>query len=931
MTTISALLACLLLFTAPALGQSRQEPPPPPITSPDGTWEIVGSVELPERYPAPKAFTALRLDEGRLKALLAGAPRETFGAFPKGAAFSFPLADGSFATVDVATTEVMEAGLAAKYPGIRAYVFEDRALAGRLAVGPGGMHFVAQTVTGRTRVEPVETAAGRVYVAYLNRDRTDGGEDLSEPGDRGGHDHEPPPPAIASFGAGLPPGLGAMDVSSGPNLRIYRLAASTTGEFFQARDAGNGAADVLASLIVDLNDANTVFEPEVGVRLILADASEDVLYADPDADPFDPPNQCVVSGNACSTNADCDTDTDESCGPPACTLRDENRDNFKSVLDDADYDLGFLFATKSGGGANGCAWFVVCLTTDDTLHKARGAGRMGGNGTNGAGGLLSHEVGHMLGARHTFTGTRGSCTQNEFTAGDSQSGYEPGSGTTRMSYRGLCDDDTTDTDPEDNVDTSVVDPGSYFHSRSFDEIVGNVLSGDGSTCGTLVNTGNAPPGVQAGADYTIPRQTPFMLVGGGSDDEAVSFTWEQFDRADTRRPINTDPGDGPLVRSVPGGPDPSRTIPHLPDLLAGITRNGEILPQVDRELNFRLIGRDNRMGGGGVAYDTMTITVAGSPFFITSPNSGFLQGGCQAPLTWEVGGGSVAPSVNALFSSDGGLNFDTTIAASIANDGDYAMTVPCGLGSQGRIKLESVGNIFFDINDQDLVVYNNAPDVEVTTAGGSVDETCEFTVQFNATASDSCGLNPANVQVELIKGAENFTLGTPTMNVEAVSANEVSVSGSVLVSDLTSSPAQLSVRVTGTDACGAATVDVAQAIVIDDTPPTIDVSLDPTMLWAPNHMLAPVTATVVAADNCPGVSFVLTSITNSEPDNGLGDGDTAADIQGAVFGTADTNFLLRSERAGSGPGRAYTVLFTATDGSGNSTPEAAVVQVPKNQ
>jgi hypothetical protein len=291
----------------------------------------------------------------------------------------------------------------------------------------------------------------------------------------------------------------------------------------------------------------------------------------------------------------------------------------------------------------------------------------------------------------------------------------------------------------------------------------------------------------------------------------------------------------------------------------------------------------------------------------------------------------VAPSVNALFSSDGGLNFDTTIAASLANDGDYTMTVPCALGSQGRIKLESAGNIFFDINDQDLVVYNNAPDVEVTTAGGSVGETCEFTVQFNATASDSCGLSPANVQVELIKGAENFTLGTPTINVEAVSANEVSVSGSVLVSDLTSSPAQLSVQVTGTDACGAATADVAQAIVIDDTPPTIDVSLDPTMLWAPNHMLAPVIATVVAADNCPGVSFVLTSITSSEPDNGLGDGDTAADIQGAVFGTADTNFLLRSERAGAGPGRAYTVLFTATDGSGNATPEAAVVQVPKNQ
>ncbi len=864
--------------------------------SPDGMWQTLPAVQLPERFPAPTGYVPLTLDAMMLEARLRDAPRETFGPIPPQTQIYLPRASGGFVQIALAQSQLLGPNLAGQFPQIKTYVFEDEreGFTGFITVGTRGVFISGQTDDGILRVEPVETANGRVYLSYRDQDRTDGANDFHLGDDD--HHHEPPVPR---FSAALVSQIKANEkVDAGTQLRIYRLAASTTGEFYQARDAGGGLADVWSSIVADLAGANAVLEPEVSVRLVIADASDDVIYSDPDTDPFD------------NTQS-------------PCTLRDANRDNNKVVLDDADYDLGFLFATRAGNGASGCAWYVVCQTTNDTLHKGRGAGQMGNNGANSASGLLAHEVGHQLGARHTFTGAGGSCTLNEFLAGDSESGYEPGSGTTRMSYNGNCD--------SDDVDTSVIGAGSYFHSRSFDEIVTNVFVGVGSTCGTLVNTGNSAPNVNAGGDYTIPRQTPFELSGSATDADALTYNWEQYDRAVTQRPINTDPGDGPLVRSLPPGASSSRIIPNLQDLLDGVTRAGEILPQVDREMNFRLIARDNRMGGGGVAYDGMHIQVVGDPFFITSPNSGTLGAGCTVPLTWEVGGGSIAPQVSALFSSDGGQNFATTLIGSTANDGASSFVVPCASGSGNRIKLQSVGNIFFDINDQDLGVSNTAPSVAVNTAGGAVDDQCQFTVQFTAQATDTCGVLAGDVDVDLIKGANNFTLGTPTINIQQITSTQVGVSGSVVVSDLTGSPAQLTVSVTAQDGCGLSTNDTALAQIVDDSPPTIDVSLDPNQLWPPNHKMVPIWATVVATDNCPGVSYVLTSVTSDEPDNGDADGNTVNDIQNAAIGTPDLQFDLRSERAGNGDGRVYTATYTAQDGSGNDVGDSDTVLVPKSK
>jgi len=124
--------------------------------------------------------------------------------------------------------------------------------------------------------------------------------------------------------------------------------------------------------------------------------------------------------------------------------------------------------------------------------------------------------------------------------------------------------------------------------------------------------------------------------------------------------------------------------------------------------------------------------------------------------------------------------------------------------------------------------------------------------------------------------------------------------------------------------------DTTSVTVEDTTAPSLTVVLAPAVLSPNNHKLQTVTATVTAVDVCdPNPSIVLLSIVSNEPDNGLGDGDAAGDIQGAAFGTNDLTFQLRAERSGVGQGRTYTVSYMASDASGNARTVTATVAVAK--
>jgi hypothetical protein len=139
------------------------------------------------------------------------------------------------------------------------------------------------------------------------------------------------------------------------------------------------------------------------------------------------------------------------------------------------------------------------------------------------------------------------------------------------------------------------------------------------------------------------------------------------------------------------------------------------------------------------------------------------------------------------------------------------------------------------------------------------------------------------------------------------------------------------VTLTVTDETGLSDSCTATVTVVDTTPPELMVSLSPDTLWAPNHQMVDITATVIATDNCGEPMVVLTGLTSNEPDDGSGDGSTINDIQDAEIGMADFNFKLRAERSAHGEGRIYTASYAAMDSSGNMTGADAIVFVPHDQ
>lgn len=131
-----------------------------------------------------------------------------------------------------------------------------------------------------------------------------------------------------------------------------------------------------------------------------------------------------------------------------------------------------------------------------------------------------------------------------------------------------------------------------------------------------------------------------------------------------------------------------------------------------------------------------------------------------------------------------------------------------------------------------------------------------------------------------------------------------------------------------TDVMGASDADTVTVTVIDTVAPVVSLHMTPSRLWAPNHKMKTVQAILDIQDCDPLTTVELVSVTSNEPDNGLGDGDTAHDISGAMLGTDDRTVQVRAERSGTGSGRVYTFVYRVTDSSGNFTESTATVTVP---
>jgi len=97
------------------------------------------------------------------------------------------------------------------------------------------------------------------------------------------------------------------------------------------------------------------------------------------------------------------------------------------------------------------------------------------------------------------------------------------------------------------------------------------------------------------------------------------------------------------------------------------------------------------------------------------------------------------------------------------------------------------------------------------------------------------------------------------------------------------------------------------------------------LLWPPNHIFHLISLGGICDPDGDPVVAAISGVTQDEPLNGLGDGDTAPD---ARRGRTVSHVYVRSERSGLLDGRVYRINYRATDSKGAVCTGTAAVGVP---
>ncbi|MEK7253198.1 MAG: reprolysin-like metallopeptidase, partial [Bacteroidota bacterium] len=475
-------------------------------------------------------------------------------------------------------------------------------------------------------------------------------------------------------------------------LRTYSLALACTGEY--AAYHGGTSTLALAAMNTTMTRVNGIFEKDLSVTLQLVSNNNLLVYTNSSTDPY--------------TNNN------------GSTMLTENINNCNAVIGSANYDIGHVFSTGGGGIA------YVKAVCSSSVKGGGVTGRSAPIGDPFNVDYVAHEMGHQLGANHV---QNNACNRNDATA------VEPGSGSTIMGYAGVCTPNI-----QSNSD-------AYFNAISLGEIAAHVTSTAGNGCATSSTINNAPT-ANAGADYTIPKSTYFVLTGTGTDPDAgqtLTYCWEQMDNAAaTMPPVATSTG-GPAFRSLAPSSSLSRYFPNLTAIVNNTAQTWEVLPSVSRTMNFRFTVRDNKVGGGCTKEDNMVVTVSSTsgPFVVTAPNTAVSwAGGSTQTITWSVANTTASPvsaaNVDILLSTDGGFTYPTTILSGTPNDGTQSVTIPNNPSTQARIMVRGSGKIFFDISNVNFTITSGSnPPLAVTLSSTNVN--CNGGSTGSATANPTGG------------------------------------------------------------------------------------------------------------------------------------------------------------------------------------------------
>ncbi len=624
----------------------------------------------------PTKFKTVELNNEAVKGFLWSLPNEKNigNNFRQTPVLEIPMPNGSIATFNVWQIDIQSPELAAKFPSIKTFAgqgISDPYSTIWFDYGPRGLHAQILTVNGSYYIDPYAVGDINNYISYYRKDLGPKGASWAcqVP------DFEPtakPNPTQNTTAAAC----------RGTEMRTYRLAVACTGEYAQAPgiNAGTNPAILHQAIVTSVTRVVGVYRTDLSISMTLVATNNLVEFLDAATDPFNGNNNANVLIN--ESQVVCDAN-----------------------IGSANYDIGHTFSTGGGGLAQ--------LNSPCGSSKARGI--TGSSNPTGDGydiDYVAHEMGHQFGGNHTMAGCGSSPASTKL---------EVGSGTTIQAYAGICGGEN-------------IQPNSdpFFHAKSFDEI-SNFVSGTGSGCGVTNPSNNQIPVISSlpNNNLNIPISTPFTLSGTATDPDgdAMTYCWEQWDFSGTAawNAGATAPAGNtlPLFKSRLPKTSGVRNFPDMAVIIAGYPTNppsamnglkGETLSPVARAMKFKLTVRDNKVAGGGVAssgadgcqsttvYQINVINTT-TPFAVTAPNGGetYAAGSTQT-ITWNTVGTENAPisvaNVRITLSTDGGLTYPTEIIASTPNDGSEALTIPAvPATTTARIKVEAVGNIFFDISN----------------------------------------------------------------------------------------------------------------------------------------------------------------------------------------------------------------------------------------
>ncbi len=629
----------------------------------NGLWKSIATNEISvngTRFIKPTKFSTFYLDVIALKQELTRVKRITDPTYIP-VFIQIPKLDGTMGFYQVHENETMSEGLAEQFPEIRSYdgiALDQSGEVVKFDLTPQGFH--AMTLTpGKPTVfiDPYSFDGGDIhhYILYSKSDFTTDKE-FSCPLEQKLLTERDDDNEVKAFG--------------NCTKRNYRLAVSATGEY----TAFHGGTILLAQAaqVTTINRVNGIYMRDLAVTLTLIPNNNLLIYTNRNTDPFTNGNPGqMISQNQSTTN---------------------------SVIGSANYDIGHVFGTNSGGLAG---LGVVCYSSE----KARGVtGSSAPIGDPFDIDYVAHEVGHQFSGNHSFRGNLGSCDRNA----NGTTAMEPGSGSTIMAYAGICQSQNVQPNSDD-----------HFHGVNMKEIH-TFINGYGNSCATStpITNQSAPTITGTVGNVTIPARTPFALTATATDPDGdvLTYCWEQMNnQASTQPPVASAVG-GPNFRSRTPSTSGTRYFPSIQSLMSNGPFTWEVLPSISRTMNFRCTVRDNRADGGCNDHKDITVTTTASagPFVVLYPSAAGITWSTNTTqtVTWSVANTNLSPvlceNVDIFISTDGGTTF-SILANDVPNDGSQEITVPNSVTTNAIIMVMCENGTFFNISNNRFSIVAGGP------------------------------------------------------------------------------------------------------------------------------------------------------------------------------------------------------------------------------